>query len=92
MSISSMELVRIKEQFEDKNEHIESLRRAFYSEIKKLRDMTADRDEWRQQHENLLVIYESQTIEMAKLKEQAAVDKDFIEQYQRQATDPRRLK
>lgn len=34
----------------------------------RLSDMTRDRDEWRQQHENLLAMYRAQTVELAKLK------------------------
>lgn len=34
----------------------------------RLSDMTRDRDEWKQQHENLLAMYRAQTIELAKLK------------------------
>lgn len=33
-----------------------------------LNDMTRDRDEWKQQHANLLAMYRAQTAELAKLR------------------------
>ena len=35
----------------------------------KLAEITADRDEWKQQHENLLAMYQAQTAELAALKQ-----------------------
>lgn len=35
---------------------------------KRLSDVTADRDEWKQQHENLLAMYRTQGEELAKLR------------------------
>jgi hypothetical protein len=37
---------------------------------KRLVDLAADRDEWRQQHENLLTMYRAQTQELAKVRTQ----------------------
>lgn len=36
--------------------------------LDRVKDITADRDEWKVQHENLLAIYRTQTAELAKLK------------------------
>ena len=37
-------------------DRIEELEAAFRDAVKKLADMTADRDEWKRQHENLLAV------------------------------------
>jgi hypothetical protein len=42
----------------------------------KLNEMTRDRDEWKQQHENLLAIYRAQTEELARVRGQTSASGD----------------
>jgi hypothetical protein len=47
---------------------------ALHKTLDKLREMTRDRDEWMQQHENLLAMYRAQTQELAVLRAVARTD------------------
>jgi hypothetical protein len=49
-------------------ERAEALREVLYTTQDRLREVTKDRDEWKQQHENLLAIYRAQTEELAALR------------------------
>jgi len=53
---------------EDCEAHAAALRDALYLTQDRLVAVTRDRDEWKQQHENLLAIYRAQNEELAKLR------------------------
>lgn len=50
--------------------HAAALQSALNLTLENLRNVKRDRDEWKQQHENLLVIYRTQSEELARVRAQ----------------------
>jgi N-dimethylarginine dimethylaminohydrolase len=42
--------------------------------VERIRDLTRDRDEWREQHENLLAMYQAANAELALLRPTPAME------------------